>query len=550
MQVLLQVNVGVDSVRDPILEIFQFEKYQDRNLTNETHDSLICANPDPCGELLKWLLPLDNSIAPPSRPLSPPTLSSNSSIRSTSTKSNFSASSGSQLFSFGHFRSYSMSSLPPNIPVTIPSSRPNSDLDDWDQFSSQKFVNSKKPGSEGLLSFRGVSLEPDRFSVRCGLEGIYIPGRRWRRKIEIIQPIEIHSFAADCNTDDLLCVQIKNVSPSHTPDIVVYLDAITIVFEEVSKGGPAISLPIACIEAGNSHSLPNLALRRGEEHSFILKPVASMWKTTKSRGEKSYQSSHSDAGSSMFVPTNLSEGKLNTSTADQYAVLVSCRCNYTESKLFFKQPTSWRPRISRDLLISVASEMSRQNPSPNGRVPQLPVQVLTLQASNLTSEDLTLTVLAPASFTSPPSVVSLNSSPTSPMSPFIGHSESAGRMTGERRSSAMQRLSSASLALEDRRQNGDNGPRSISFNEQAIPISNVLPSTDLGCTHLWLQSRVPLGCVPSQSTATIKLELLPLTDGIITLDSLQIDVKEKGMTYIPEHSLKINATSSIATGIV
>ncbi|GFY97921.1 hypothetical protein Acr_12g0004620 [Actinidia rufa] len=252
-----------------------------------------------------------------------------------------------------------------------------------------------------------------------------------------------------------------------------------------------------------------------------------MWKTTKSRGEKSYQSSHSDAGSSMFVPTNLSEGKLNTSTADQYAVLVSCRCNYTESKLFFKQPTSWRPRISRDLLISVASEMSRQNPSHNGRVPQLPVQVLTLQASNLTSEDLTLTVLAPASFTSPPSVVSLNSSPTSPMSPFIGHSESAGRMSGERRSSAMQRLSSASLALEDRRQNGDNGPRSISFNEQAIPISNVLPSTDLGCTHLWLQSRVPLGCVPSQSTATIKLELLPLTDGIITLDSLQIDVKEK-----------------------
>lgn len=37
-------------------------------------------------------------------------------------------------------------------------------------------------------------------------------------------------------------------------------------------------------------------------------------------------------------------------------------------------------------------------------------------------------------------------------------------------------------------------------------------------------------CVPSQSTATIKLELLPLTDGIITLDSLQIDVKEKGIS--------------------
>ncbi|KAH0872850.1 hypothetical protein HID58_070212, partial [Brassica napus] len=37
-------------------------------------------------------------------------------------------------------------------------------------------------------------------------------------------------------------------------------------------------------------------------------------------------------------------------------------------------------------------------------------------------------------------------------------------------------------------------------------------------------------CVPSKSTATIKLELLPLTDGIITLDTLQIHVKEKGKT--------------------
>lgn len=86
-------------------------------------------------------------------------------------------------------------------------------------------------------------------------------------------------------------------------------------------------------------------------------------------------------------------------------------------------------------------------------------------------------------------------------------------------------------------------------------------------------------CVPSRSTATIKLELLPLTDGIITLDSLQISVKEKGtniirnmksillrfvrnkqmirwwlihtgLTYVPEKSLKINATSSISSGII
>ncbi|KAJ0094867.1 hypothetical protein Patl1_16324 [Pistacia atlantica] len=188
----------------------------------------------------------DNKFA---RSLSPPAMSPATGIGSTYPKS---ASSGSQLFS--HFRSYSMSSLPqnttpPSVPVKAQSSKPSFDLDDWDQFSSQKLFKGQRNKTEGLLSFRGVSVERERFSVRCGLEGIYVPGRRWRRKLEIIQPVEIHSFAADCNTDDLLCVQIKNVSPAHTPDIVVYIDAITIVFEEASKGGPTSSLPIACIEA-------------------------------------------------------------------------------------------------------------------------------------------------------------------------------------------------------------------------------------------------------------------------------------------------------------
>ncbi|MCH94753.1 hypothetical protein A2U01_0015718, partial [Trifolium medium] len=140
--------------------------------------------------------------------------------------------------------------------------------------------------------------------------------------------------------------------------------------------------------------------------------------------------------------------------------------------------------------------MSGESPGPYERNSQLAVQVLTLQASNLTSEDLTLTVLAPASFISPPSVVSL-SSPTTPMSPFIGFTEFLGRI------------------------NDDGKPQTVSTND------DVIPSSGLSCTHLWLQSRVPLGCIPSQSTATIKLELLPLTDGTITLDSLQIDVKEK-----------------------
>ncbi|KAK2636272.1 hypothetical protein Ddye_031064 [Dipteronia dyeriana] len=544
--VLLQLNVGIDSLRDPVIEILQFEKFKEKNIS-ENRDNLDNTNSDPCGELLKWLLPLDNTVPPPARSLSPPRVNPGSGIGNTHIKS---SSPSSQLFSFGHFRSYSMSSLPQNtvpppIPVKAQSSKPTFDIEDWDQHSSQKLLNGQRAGKEGLLSFRGVSLERERFSVRCGLEGIYVPGRRWRRKLEIIQPVEIHSFAADCNTDDLLCIQIKNVAPAHTPDIVVYIDAITIVFEEASKDGPLSSLPIACIETGNDHSLPNLALRRGEEHSFILKPASSMWKNLKVHGEKSSR------WSSLHLLTKIYDGKRSAVTADQYVIMVSCRCNYTESRLFFKQPTAWRPRISRDLMISVASEI-QQSYVPNERVTQLPVQVLTLQASNLTSEDLTLTVLAPASFTSPPSVVSLSSSPTSPVSPFVGISDFVGRVNEEHRGTPINRLSSVPVVSENQKHNGDGeaGARSVSLNKLSSPKSDVIPSTGLGCTHLWLQSRVPLGCIPSHSTATIKLELLPLTDGIITLDTLQIDVKEKGVTYIPEHSLKINATSSISTGII
>ncbi|XP_002520139.2 uncharacterized protein LOC8287018 isoform X1 [Ricinus communis] len=530
--VLLQVNIGVNFLRDPIIEILQFEKYQERNLSPENQENLNCVNYDPCGELLKWLLPLDNTLPPPARSLSPTRLGSGSGIVGASQKP---SPSGSQLFS--HFRSYSMSSLPQNTasspqPVKTQSSKPSFDIGDWNQYSSQKLWKSQKVGVEGLLSFRGVSLERQRFSVRCGLEGIYIPGRRWRRKLEIIQPVEIRSFAADCNTDDLLCVQIKNISPSSNADIVVFIDAITIVFEEASKGGSPSSLPIACIEAGNDHYLPNLALRRGEEHSFILKPDCSMQKTLKAHSERISPSS------SLHLAPSPIEGRRSISDADKYAIMVSCRCNYTGSRLFFKQPTSWRPQVSRDLMISVASEISGQSSGSNERSSQLPVQVLTLQASNLTPKDLTMTVLAPASFTSPPSVGSL-SSPTTPMNPFVRLSEST----------TIQRLSSAPPS-ENPKQSSNGGVHSHSFNQQSSPISDVIPSDGLGCTHLWLQSRVPLGCVPAQSTATIKLELLPLTDGIITLDSLQIDVKDKGLTYIPEHSLKINATSSISTGII
>ncbi|KAE9607921.1 hypothetical protein Lalb_Chr09g0335271 [Lupinus albus] len=541
--VILQVNVGVHFLRDPCIEILQYEKYPEKLLSSENEDYSVYKSSDPCRELLKWILPLHNNTLPPPspRPLTPPTpnLPSNSGTGTTSQKSNLSASSGSQLFSFGNFRSYSMSSLPqttstPTGPLKAASSKPNFEIDDWDQISSQKFLRNKS-GNE-LLSFRGVSLEGERFSVCCGLEGTYTPGRRWRRKVKIIQPVEIHSFAADCNSEDLLCVQIKNVAPSHAPDIVIFIDAITIVLDEATKSGKLSSLPIACIEAGNDHSLPNLALRRGEEHSFILKPTTSMYKNLKVEEERSSQLSKLQFGNSASK-LNLSskspdKGENALGGDDQYAVMVSCRCNYTASRLFFKQPISWQPRTSRDILITVASEMSGESPRPYQRNSPLPVQVLTLRASNLTSEDLTLTVLAPASFTSPPSVVSL-SSPTTMMSPFIGFTGFLGRANSDHYIGATQPRSFTSHVKQNEKQSDD-----------------VIPSSGRSCTHLWLQSRVPLGCVPSQSTASIKLELLPLTDGIITLDSLQIGVKEKGVTYIPECSLKINGTSTISKGII
>ncbi|KAG1358690.1 hypothetical protein COCNU_08G001360 [Cocos nucifera] len=539
--VLLQVNVGISNIKDPVLEVLQFEKYQASNSVCENlNNSPVPNNEDPCHELLRWLLPLDRALPPP-RPLSPP-LSSSVSQKTYS-------SSGSQIFSFGHFRSYSMPSLPqvtgpPSSAVPPSNSRPAFDLEDFDRFSPEKPTRSQDMGNAGILSFRGVSLEPERFSVHCGLEGIYLPGRRWRRKLEIVRPLEIHSFDAECITEDFICVQIKNVMPAHIPDSIIFLDAITVVFEEASKGGPSISLPVVSTETGDGHSLPNLALRRGEEHSFILKPATMLNRDFRGNGETGSMQPHSK--SSIMAPNV----HMISRSADQYAILVSCRCNYTESKLFFKQLTDWRPRIARDLMITVASESYQQTIRTNAKAPQLPVQVLTLKATNLTSEDLTLTVLAPESSTSSPLVLSLNSSPKAPVGPFISFHEYMGRMDGEKLEIRTPRLSSMPATTESQKASDSGGIRSSSFEHRTDTMSHVISSNDSGCTHLWLQRTVPLGCVPAHSSATVKLELLPLTDGMVTLDTLQIAIKEKGLTYIPEHSLKIYATSSIATGIL
>nr|CAB3465927.1 unnamed protein product [Digitaria exilis] len=391
MQVVLQVNVGVNKLEDPVLEILQFEKSISSSCMPENLvDGLSDSNDDPCRELLSWLLPLDRTLPP--RSLAPPTL--NPSI------SHKQSAPGSQIF---NFRSYSM---PTASSIQTPNNIRPPPISESQEFMPEKPAKPPDIINDGQLSFRGVPLEAERYSVRCGLEGVYLPGKRWRRKVEIIQPIEVHSFAAKCTVENLLCVTVKNIAPTHAKDIVVFIDAITIVFEEASKGGAPLSLPIASIEVGHGHSLPNLALRRGEEHSFILKPA-----TMSSRERRT----NSDAPLALSLPT-MTGAALNTTPkvgepyvalSDQYAVLVSYRCNYT--------------------------------------------------------------------------VVSLNSAPATPNGSFDGVNESAKR------------------------------------------------------------------CVPPRSSTTVKLELLPLSDGIITLDTLQITAREKGLTYIPEQSLEIHATSGISS---
>lgn len=111
--------------------------------------------------------------------------------------------------------------------------------------------------------------------------------------------------------------------------------------------------------------------------------------------------------------------------------------------------------------------------------------MLTLQASNLTSEDLTLTVLAPVASNSSPSVMPLNSASTTPQS--SGLSEIMVRTSG------LQKLSSMPLERESQKENNEIGQRSTSLAQRTGATSDVMSGSDLGCNHLWLQSSVPLG---------------------------------------------------------
>jgi hypothetical protein len=93
----------------------------------------------------------------------------------------------------------------------------------------------------------------------------------------------------------------------------------------------------------------------------------------------------------------------------------------------------------------------------------------------MTSENLTLTVLAPEASGSS-SVVSLNSAPTTPNGSYDNLNESARKSGLGKQETGFRRLNSVVAGSP---KESDNGGNRI--------------STSAGCTHLWLQSAVPLG---------------------------------------------------------
>jgi hypothetical protein len=46
-----------------------------------------------------------------------------------------------------------------------------------------------------------------------------------------------------------------------TADVVIYVDSVSIVCQSASSGSPPLPVPVACVEVGEDHSLPGLALR-------------------------------------------------------------------------------------------------------------------------------------------------------------------------------------------------------------------------------------------------------------------------------------------------
>lgn len=191
------------------LEVLQFEPY----VTPPSYpvdDKFQQMSKSPTEGLLQWLLPLDRPSSPP--PPIPSPSPQSALTPSSSGRMSFSGSGNSTFFSFSHVRNSSMGSLTTPAPTPVvsltPCPTPTYGPEEWGRFTNERDAQ-VEVGSEGLLSFRGAALEPQRFSAQFGLPGPYVPGKRWKRTLAILQPVRLESYFADCNTQDLICVLVE-----------------------------------------------------------------------------------------------------------------------------------------------------------------------------------------------------------------------------------------------------------------------------------------------------------------------------------------------------
>uniref|UniRef100_A0A7I4BA18 Uncharacterized protein n=1 Tax=Physcomitrium patens TaxID=3218 RepID=A0A7I4BA18_PHYPA len=556
--VLLQVTMASEFLSNSAeLEVLQYEPY----VTPPAYpmdDQFQEMSKNPTEGLLQWLLPLDRPSSPPPPASAPqPALTP-----SPSGRLSFAGGGNSTFFSFSHVRSSSVGSIttpaPPPVVTYTPPPPPTYGPEEWGRFSFEK-DSQGEVGSEGLLSFRGAALEPQRFSAH-GLSGPYVPGKRWKRTLAILQPVRLESYFADCNTQDLICILVENSLPATgmTADVVIYVDSVSIVCQSASPGSLPLPVPIACVEVGEDHSLPGLALRPGEQHSFILRPVSQAWLTGKQPavedGTPRYRSSQDGQGIGNIKTRR---GSNHESDCGEYAILVSCHCSHTESRLHFKHSLTWRPRPPRDLLLSVALENYSPAKLSGETLAQLTPQVVRVQATNLTSQDMNLTLLAPSSMAgSSLSIVSFPGNDTPVVSKSSEHQQSltVREVLAMEDSASESKLSSQ---LSSRRMSLPPvqpmemvlGIKPTVLKERIISDSDAAADSGSARTHLWLQSTVPLGRLPPHATTAVRCELLPLTSGIITLDTLHIATNEHDALYIPENSLQVYCTSSLASGV-
>jgi len=177
-----------------------------------------------------------------------------------------------------------------------------------------------------------------------------------------------------------------------------------------------------------------------------------------------------------------------------------------------------------------------------------------VQATNLTSQDMHLTLLAPSSLAASPLLVM--SLPTNSTVLNMGnksyHSLTPREVLAweDVSTKPIAELSSGRLSLPPvQPMEIVLGVKPTVLKERIFPASGALLDSVAPRTHLWLQSTVPLGRLPPHATIAVRCELLPLTSGIITLDTLHIATHEHDVVYMPENSLQIYCTSSIASDI-